>query len=132
MRRPVRPASRPVSVTRRTSGDTSQIIVRAGDRDLGAIAGLGSGDGDGLEGRFTNYPAYVDFTDAFRDYAEAVEKGDAALIAAKFDALQKLGVEVWHKVHDMRIDRPGSLTISGGRARFKPNDAFLMMRTGGL
>jgi hypothetical protein len=127
-----RPAHRPVSVTRRTSGDTATILVRAGDRELGAITGLGSGDGDSLEGSFANRPAFVDFTAAFRAHADAVEKGDAALIAAETAALAKLGVEVWHTVHDMRIDQPGSLAISGGRARFRPNDAFLMMRTGGL
>lgn len=132
MRRPVRPAARPVSVTRRTSGDTSAVLVRAGDRELGIITGLGSGDGDTLEGSFTNRPAYVDYTDAFRAHAEAVETGDATLIAARAAVVLALGVEVWHKVHDMRIDRPGTLTIWGGRARFKPNDAFLMMRTGGL
>ena len=127
-----RPAHRPVSVTRRTSGDTATILVRAGDRELGAITGLASGDGDALEGSFANRPAFVDFSDAFRAHAAALEAGDTAEIAACEAELRRLGVEVWHTVHDMRIDQPGSLAISGGRARFRPNDAFLMMRTGGL
>jgi phosphatidylglycerol lysyltransferase len=39
---------------------------------------------------------------------------------------------VYHLQHDMRIDRPATVQILGGEARFTPNDAYLMMRTGGL
>lgn len=127
-----RPASRPVTVTRRTVGDTSQILVRAGERELGAITQLGSGEDDTLSGNFANRPAFVDFTAVFHELARAIDSNDAPAIAARRTELAGLGVEVWHKVHDMRIDDPGTLTISAGRARFRPNAAFLMMRTGGL
>jgi hypothetical protein len=32
----------------------------------------------------------------------------------------------------MRIDRPASLRVVAGEVQFAPNDAYLMMRTGGL
>lgn len=127
-----RPASRPVSVTRRTSGDTATILVRAGDRDLGAITQLGSDAGDTLSGSFVNRPAFADFVDAFRELATATELADAAAVATSVAGLAAQGIQVWHSIHEMRIDDPGSLVIAGGRARFRPNAAFLMMRTGGL
>ena len=101
-----RPASRPVSVTRRTVGDTSQILVRAGDRELGAITHLGSEADDTLSGNFANRPAFVDFTAVFHELARALESNDASAIAARRKELADLNVEVWHKAHDMRIDDP--------------------------
>jgi len=132
MARSARASSRPISVARRVSGDTAHILVRAGETELGMITSLGSGEDDTLAGVFTHRPAYADHAEAFRALAEAVATGDAAEIARRRDAMERLGIEVWHTAHEMRIDRPGTLTITGGRARFKPNDAFLMMRTGGL
>lgn len=127
-----RPASRPVNLTRRSTGDTAQIVVRAGDKDLGAITQLGDDGTDRLAGNFANRPAFADVADLFAALSKAVTSGDAAAIAACRDKLAPLALEVWHSVHEMRIDEPGTLTIGGGRASFKPNGAFLMMRTGGL
>ena len=127
-----RPVSRPVSVTRRTSGDTAAIVVRAGDKDLGAISQLGSEDDDTLSGNFANRPAFGDYSALFKDLALALQSNDGEAVATRRTEMAKLNVEVWHSVHDMRIDEPGSLAIANGRARFQPNAAFLMMRTGGL
>lgn len=129
---PVRSSSRPVSVTRRTSGDTAAILVRAGDRDLGAITQMGNDGGDTLSGNFVNRPAFTDFVDQFRALEQASSGGDPAAIASARAAIDGAQIQVWHSVHDMRIDEPGTLIIVQGRARFRPNSAFLMMRTGGL
>lgn len=129
---PVRSASRPVSVTRRTSGDTATIVVRAGGKDFGAITQLGSDTGDMLAGNFVNRPAFADVAAIFHEHAEATRRADQAAIAARQAELDSLGIEVWHSAHDMRIDEPGTLSIAAGRARFRPNAAYLMMRTGGL
>ena len=131
---PVRSAGRPVSVsvTRRTSGDSATIIVRAGDKDLGAIANLGTDDDDMLSGNFANRPAFADFAEIFRVLTEALQRADADASATARASLEAASVGIWHSVHDMRIDEPGTLTIAGGRARFRANAAFLMMRTGGL
>ena len=127
-----RTASRPVHVTRRTSGDSATIIVRAGDKDLGVIASLGSDAGDMLSGSFSNRPAFIDFADLFRTLAEPHQKPDADAVTAARASLEAASVGVWHSAHDMRIDEPGTLVIAGGRARFRANAAFLMMRTGGI
>jgi hypothetical protein len=129
---PVRSASRPVSVTRRTSGDTATILVRAGEKDLGAITQLGSDADDTLAGNFVNRPAFADVGTVFHELARAEQDGEQDKARTLRAEIAALGVEVWHSVHDMRIDEPGTLTIAAGRARFRPNAAFLMMRTGGL
>ena len=129
---PVRSTHRPVSVTRRISGDTAVILLRAGDKDLGAITQLGSDTGDTLSGNFVNRPAFADLADAFRVHAQAIEGGDPVAIVAALATLEPHAIHVWHSVHDMRIDEPGSLVLAAGRVRFRPNAAFLMMRTGGL
>lgn len=127
-----RPASRPVSVMRRTSGDTAQIVVRVGDKDIGAITQLASDSGDTLSGAFVNRPAYADVAAIFNELARAIAASDGVAEQARRAEIASLGIEVWHSVHDMRIDEPGSVVIAGGRASFRPNGAFLMMRTGGL
>ncbi len=127
-----RPASRPVAVTKRSSGDTAVICVRAGDKDLGTIRQLGSGSDDKLSGGFSHSPAFVDFADVFRALAEAEQRQDAGAIAAAQTELDARSVHVYHSVHDMRIDEPGTLSITGGRAQFRANAAYLMLRTGGL
>lgn len=127
-----RPQSRPVSVTRRSTGDTAQIVVRAGDKELGAIMQLGSDGGDTLSGNFVNRPAFADVAVIFNDLARALSANDASAAEAHRADIRAMAIEVWHSVHDMRIDEAGSLTIAAGRASFRPNGAFLMMRTGGL
>lgn len=135
MKRPIlpeRPAHRPVTVTKRSSGDTAAVHVRAGDKDLGSIKQLGSGSDDKLAGGFGNSPAFADFADSFRDLADALQRQDTGAIAAAHAALEARSIHVWHAVHDMRIDEPGTLSIAGGRAQFRANAAYLMLRTGGL
>ena len=127
-----RPAARPITVTKRTSGDTAQILVRAGDKDLGTITQMGSDSDDTLSGNFANRPAFADLADAFHALTGAVQSGDIPAVSSARARLEGLSVQVWHSVHEMRIDEPGSLVITAGRARFRPNAAFLMMRTGGL
>jgi hypothetical protein len=127
--RPVRPSVSPTTVTRRTTGDTAAVLVRAGDKVLGSIARL-AGEGDRMSGLFTHRPAYTDFADKFARLQQAV---DAGLPADEIRAeIEGAGVEVWHTVHEMRLDQSLSLVIAGGEAHFRPTDAFLMMRTGGL
>ena len=46
--------------------------------------------------------------------------------------IEAAGVHVYHLQHEMRIDRPASVQMIDGEVRFAPNDAYLMMRTGGL
>ena len=127
-----RPASRPVSVTRRSFGDTAAILVRAGDKDLGTVTQLGSDSDDTLSGNFVNRPAFTDQADVLQALSKALQSGDAASIAAARAGLEAQDIHVWHSVHEMRIDEAGTLSIAAGRARFRPNSAFLMMRTGGL
>lgn len=127
-----RPVTRPVSVTRRTTGDSADIVVRAGGKDIGSIGRLGAGEGDRLAGIFTHRPAFADVSGVFAAHARAIATGDEAARAVSENEIAALGCEVWHSVHDMRIDEPGSLVIGSGEASFRPNGAFLMMRTGGL
>lgn len=138
MRRPLRP-TRPggglpagATVTRRTTGDTAQILVRAGDKVLGQVARLAGDDGAVMSGAFTHRPAFADFVDLFARLERATSAGDAATAEAARGEIAALGIEVWHTVHEMRLDQPGSLVIAAGEARFRPTDSFLMMRTGGL
>ena len=127
-----RPAPRSISVTKRSSGDTAAVHVRAGDKELGTISQLGSGSGDRLAGGFSNTPAFADYAEAFRSHADALQRQDGEAIAAAQSELEALRVHVWHAVHDMRIDEPGTLSVAGGHAQFRANAAYLMLRTGGL
>ncbi len=120
------------SATIRKAADADVVEVRAGDKVLGAVPRIESETGDTMSGAFANHPAFTDFVAAFRDLARAAQFGDAEARARVSADLEAQGVQVWHTAHDMRIDQPHSLTIVDGRARFRANDAFLMMRTGGL
>jgi hypothetical protein len=119
-------------VTVKRSADGGLIEVRAGGRVLGGVSGLQSQSDTVMTGSFTHRPAYADLAPDFLRLAKAIAAGDAATATAVREALEAAGVEVWHTSHDMRIDRPRSLAIVEGTATFAPNDAFLMMRTGGL
>lgn len=127
-----RPAGRTAQVSRRSSGDTAAVLVRAGDKEFGAITQLGSEENDMLSGNFANRPAFADVADLFLALGASPDGADSAASRAARAQLDSLGLEVWHSVHEMRIDEPGTLTIAGGRARFRANAAFHMMRTGGL
>ena len=131
-RRPLtRSASRPANTTRRTMGDTAAVLVRAGDKVLGSIARLSGGDvGDGMSGAFTHRAAFADYADLFQRLQKA-SAGNEPTDEMRAE-IESAGIEVWHSVHDMRLDRPGSISIAGGEVHFRPNDAFVMLRTGGL
>ncbi|MDX2157700.1 MAG: hypothetical protein SFW09_14460 [Hyphomicrobiaceae bacterium] len=127
-----RPASPRRSTSIRLSADGGVIEIRAGDKVLGEVSRLQSQTEGAMTGAFTHRPAYADF-------APEMLKLTRALAASRLDeadalraALEAAGLEVWHTSHEMRIDRPRSLSVSDGTATFSPNDAFLMMRTGGL
>ncbi len=129
MRRP-RPQRRSVSV--KLSADGGTIEVRANDKVLGEVARLQSESDAAMSGSFSHRPAYADYAPLFLQLARAVEAGQLAEAGEVHARLETQGVEVWHNSHEMRIDRPHSLVIAEGKVRFAPNDAFLMMRTGGL
>lgn len=136
MRRTVRPVrtgqQTGTPVTRRTTGDSAQVLVRAGDKVLGSVARLAGDDGAVMAGAFTHRPAYADFVELFARLDKATAAGDAAAIEAARAGIDAARIEVFHTVHEMRLDQPGSLVITGGEVRFRPTDSFLMMRTGGL
>lgn len=129
MRRP-RPQRR--SVTVKLSADGGIVEVRANDKVLGEVARLQSESDAVMRGAFSHRPAYADYAPLFLQLARAVDAGRTDEAADVSGRLEAQGVEVWHTSHDMRIDRPRSLVIADGKATFAPNDAFLMMRTGGL
>jgi hypothetical protein len=129
MRRP-RPQRRSVSV--KLSADGGIVEVRANDKVLGEVARLQSQSDSSMSGAFSHRPAYADYAPLFLQLARALEAGQHAEAADLHARLEAQGVEVWHNSHEMRIDRPHSLVIADGKVRFAPNDAFLMMRTGGL
>lgn len=122
------------SVTVRRHAETATIELRCGGTTLGTVSGLaGTSGGDAtMTGRFTHAPAYVEHAERFLELAQAAEAGDAARVAALQAEIEALGLHVHHTQHDMRIDKPGTLTLIKGDVRFAPNDAYLMMRTGGL
>jgi hypothetical protein len=85
-----------------------------------------------MTGQFTHAPAYADFTERFLALATALRDSDASRAAAERSAIEAAGVHVYHVQHEMRIDRPATVQMISGEVRFTPNDAYLMMRTGGL
>lgn len=129
MRRP-RPQRRSVSV--KLSADGGIVEVRANDKVLGEVARLQSETDSTMTGAFSHRPAFADYAPSFIELARALDAGHTDAVAEVRDRLEAQGVEVWHTSHDMRIDRPHSLVIADGKVRFAANDAFLMMRTGGL
>ena len=129
MRRP-RPQRRSVSV--KLSADGGIVEVRANDKVLGEVARLQSVSDAAMTGAFSHRPAYADYAPLFLQLARAVEAGQQDEAHQLHARLEAQGVEVWHTSHEMRIDRPHSLVIADGKVSFAPNDAFLMMRTGGL
>lgn len=129
MRRP-RPQRRSVSV--KVSADGGVMEVRANDKTLGEVARLQSQTDALMQGAFSHRPAYADYAPLFLQLARAIDSGNTDEAADLRSRLEAQGVEVWHTSYEMRIDRPQSLVIADGKARFAPNDAFLMMRTGGL
>lgn len=127
-----RPARQTRSVSVKVSADGGVVEVRANDKVLGEVARLASQSDAAMSGAFSHRPAYADYAPLFLQLARAVEAGDKTEANTLHERLEAQGVEVWHCSYEMRIDRPRSLVIADGKVRFAPNDAFLMMRTGGL
>ncbi len=127
-----RTATRSVTIKKR--GEAAPIELRAGETTLGSLRNVAGATGDSatMSGLFTHAPAYADFTERFLTIASAIKAGDTASAAAIQTEIEAAGVHVYHLQHDMRIDRPASVQVIGGEVRFSPNDAYLMMRTGGL
>lgn len=127
-----RTASRSVTIKKR--GEAAPIELRAGETTLGALRNVAGATGDSatMTGLFTHAPAYADYTARFLAIASALKAGDAAAATALQTEIEAAGVHVYHLQHDMRIDRPASVRVIGGEVHFSPNDAYLMMRTGGL
>jgi len=127
-----RSANRTVTVKRRA--EMATIELRAGETTLGTLRGVAGtvGDSATMTGQFTHAPAYADFTERFLALATALRDGDTTRAEAEHADLEAAGVHVYHAQHEMRIDRPATIQIVGGEVRFTPNDAYLMMRTGGL
>ncbi len=122
------------SVTIRKRGDASPIELRAGETTLGSLRNVAGTTGDSatMSGLFTHAPAYADFTERFMAISAALNASDPAKAAAIQAEIEAAGVHVYHLQHEMRIDRPASVQMIDGEVRFAPNDAYLMMRTGGL
>lgn len=112
--------------------DQAGVTLRSGETVLGKVTNLAGESGLEMAGRFTNAPAFADHADRFARLAEARVAGNGPAIAALAEEIEALGIHLHHGVHDMRIDRPLSLVISGGEVRFLPTDAFLILRSGGL
>lgn len=127
-----RSATRTVTIKKR--GEAAPIELRAGDTTLGSLRSVtgATGANETMSGTFTHAPAYADFTERFLTMTSALNAGDTAGAAAIQAEIEKAGVHVYHLQHEMRIDRPASVQVIGGEVRFSPNDAYLMMRTGGL
>jgi hypothetical protein len=119
-------------VTIKRSADGGLIEIRAGEKVLGQVSGLASHSDTVMTGTFAHRPAYADFAPVFLKLARALGAGQGDEAGVLREELEAASVEVWHTSHDMRIDRPRSLVIADGAVTFAPNDAFLMMRTGGL
>lgn len=127
-----RTATRSVTIKKR--GEPAPIELRAGETTLGSLRNVAGTTGDSatMSGLFTHAPAYADFTERFLTIASALKIGDTAGAAAIQAEIEAADVHVYHLQHDMRIDRPATVHVIGGEVRFSPNDAYLMMRTGGL
>ena len=119
-------------VTVKRSADGGVIEIRAGDKVLGQVSNLQSQSDSVMSGSFAHRPAYADLAPEILKLARAIAAGDDAAANRVRADLEAAKLQVWHTSHDMRIDRPQSLVISEGSVTFAPNDAFVMMRTGGL
>ena len=120
------------SVTIKRSADGGIVEIRAGERVIGQVSSLQSQSERVMTGTFAHRPAYADLAPVFLALSRALGLGNVDEVAALRASLEAAGAQVWHTSHDMRIDRPQTLVITDGGVTFAPNDAFLIMRTGGL
>jgi hypothetical protein len=93
------------------------ITLRCGDDLVGFVTRLEGGDQE-MTGRFAAGPDHA-------AYADLLAAGDRVTIETR-------GVHVYSAVHDMRIDDEASLTVEGETVRFRPAQAFIVLRSGGL
>lgn len=129
--RPTRPIeTRSASVRRNT--DLAGITLRRGDDVLGAIGRIGDDTAEWLAGTFTHTPAFSEQAGLFADLDAAKAAGDTAKAEQIAGAIEKLDIHVHHGGHDMRIDDPGSVTVTRGMVRFRASPAFQTLRNGGL
>ena len=138
-RRPMRPmratptlpiGSRTVTVRRNV--DTQGMSLRRGDDVLGHISRVGDDTAEWLGGNFTHTPAFSEQAPLFQALDAAKAAGDTAKAAEISAEIEKLEIHVHHGGHDMRIDDPGSVTVSKGQVRFRASPAFQILRNGGL
>lgn len=127
-----RPRTSRRSLTLKISADGGVIEVRANDKVLGEVVRLASESSSLMTGSFSHRPAFADYAPLYLSLSRALDAGRQDEAMDLQSRLEAQGVEIWHTSHDMRIDRPQSLVIADGKVRFVPNDAFLMMRSGGL
>ncbi len=122
---PTRFTSGRLLATRRTTGDTAEIIVaRVGAKDIGAIARLGAEEGDRLGGSFNNRPAFADVAAVSHRRVARMRGscgGGQAMrpAGARASEITGLGSEMaaltarparpWH---DMRIDDPDARRLA--------------------
>ena len=127
-----RSATRTVIIKKRA--ETAPIELRCGETALGTLRSVTGTTGDGatMAGQFTHAPAFTEFAEKFMTLTTALRENDAATAAGVQTDLETAGLHIYHTQHDMRIDRPASLRVVAGEVQFAPNDAYLMMRTGGL
>ena len=118
----------------RKRSDSSGVTLRCGDKLLATLGPLDDGDRDGMSAKAVTTPAFADHREHFRALAEALRQGEAGLATVRQlrQTGEALGLHVHHAAHDMRIDAAASVSLVEGQVRFRPSDAFVMMRSGGL
>ncbi|MEZ5855512.1 MAG: hypothetical protein R3D67_12515 [Hyphomicrobiaceae bacterium] len=119
-------------VTVKRSADGGVIEIRAGEKVVGQVSNLQSQSESVMSGTFAHRPAFADIAPVVLKLSRALNAGDGEAANAARAELEAAKLQVWHTSHDMRIDRAQSLVIAEGTVTFAPNDAFIMMRTGGL
>jgi hypothetical protein len=106
--------ARIVTVRKKEGGGIS---VRCGSDIVGTVTQLEGGN-EQMSGRFTRGAQYD-------KYARLLGAGDKA-------AREKAGLHIFSAVHDMRIDQEETLEVDADVVRFKPDAAFIVLRSGGL
>lgn len=127
---PVLSGGRSVHVSR--NAGLGGMTLRRGDDILGHIGRVGDDTAEWLAGTFTHTPAFSEQAELFQKLEAARDAGDADAAKALADQLEKLDIHVHHGGHDMRIDDPGTLTVTKGQVRFRASPAFIILRNGGL
>lgn len=134
--RPMRPIAtgssggRTVTVSRNAS--VSGLSLRRGDDVLGHIGRVGDDTAAWLAGAFTHTPAFSEQSPLFSALEDAKAAGDEGKSKEIADQIEKLDIHVFHDGHSMRIDDPGTVSVSKGQVRFRASPAFQTLRNGGL